>query len=362
MVKDLTKQNPMPPEPPDDPLQCQGNPAGDAAVDEYVFNLFSQESAAIANLLSAARELILLGDESDASDAFPSARQLLETLDFGKVNALFHDWSGSPLKFNAVAKAALAVSRNDQLMGGPGQPEVFDELVSWLSGNVLAYYWDQLRNQDDYTLGPVLLGIERQIILLGGSGAANNNSFIQDIASAYTFKVTLTATDIGDQQSIKAHGTVKVSGNPMLIFPIGIGANNENQLNDQFAYDAGTYANSTLQLPLTFTEGAVFSPDCTNTMLNIYIYEAMGSPSETWSTLPETQEYLLEDFAVAFDSSYGTDSYGCDYSFPVQWQNLQAEPVNQSFTGAGENVANDVVTFTIVVDHDPSSAPQTLTP
>ena len=331
-------------------------------MDEYVFNLFSEESAAIANLLSAARRTDSSGGRVRRQDAFPSALQLLETLDFGKVNALFHDWGGSPLKFNAVAKAALAVSRNDQLMGGPGQPEVFDELVTWLSGNVLAYYWDQLRNQDDYTLAPVLLGIERQIQLLGGSGAANNNSFIQDIASAYTFKVTLTATDIGDQQSIKAHGTVKVSGNPMFIFPIGIGANNENQLNDQFAYDSGTYANCTLQLPLTFTEGAVFSPDCTNTMLNIYVYTTMGSLTETWSTLPETQDYLFEDFDTAFDSSYSSDSYGCDYSFPVQWQNLQVEPVNQSFTGTGENVANDVVTFTIVVDHDPSSAPQTLTP
>ncbi len=170
-------------------------------MDEYVFNLFSQETAANANLLSATRTLQLLGDGDFASEGIPAVQNLIETLDFAKVNSLFHDWSGSPLKFNAVAKAALTISRQDQLLGGPGQPEVLDELATWLSGNVLAYYWDQLRNQDDYTLAPVLISIERQIALLGGSGAVNNNSFIQEIASAYTFNVTLTVSDVGDQLS-----------------------------------------------------------------------------------------------------------------------------------------------------------------
>jgi hypothetical protein len=71
------------------------------------------------------------------------------------------------------------------------------------------------------------------------------------------------------------------------------------------------------------------------------------------------------DFGQAFRtySTLGiTVDYDCFYSFPVQWQNLQVEPVNHTFTGPGEYAANDIVTFTIVVDHDASSSPQTLTP
>jgi hypothetical protein len=41
---------------------------------------------------------------------------------------------------------------------------------------------------------------------------------------------------------------------------------------------------------------------------------------------------------------------------------MQAQPANATFTGPGEYVANETVTFTILVEHDPSSSPQTLTP
>ncbi len=368
VVNNLAKQKAMPPEPPDDPLQCAGNPAGDAQVDEYVFNLFSEESAAIANLVSAARDLQILGDASYAADGLLAARQLIESLDFGKVNSLLNDWSGSPLKFNAVAKAAISVSRNDQLLNGPGLPNVLDQLAEWLSGNVLAYYWDQLRNQDDYTLAPVLLSIDKEIALLGGSGAIDSAAFIQNVASAYTFNVTMTVTDIGDRLSIKAHGTAKVTGNPVLIFPIGITADGGVELTDTFSYDSGAYANCEVDLPLQFTQGAVFNLDCTNTTVNIFVYNEMGSENEAWSC-PDgdgPQELLILDFDSAFNSNYGnqgtTVDYDCNFGFPVAWQNLQAQPANATFTGPGEFVANDTVTFTITIVHDPSAAPQILTP
>lgn len=364
VVNGLAKQKAMPPEPPDYVLNCTGsNPGGDAQVDEYVFNLFSQESAAIANLLSATRTLQLLGDDSFASDGIPAVRNLVETLDFAKINSLFNDWSGSPLKFSAVAKAALAVSRQDQLLGGPGQPSVFNQLATWLSGNVMAYYWDQLRNQDDYTLTPVLLKIERSIALFGGP--EDDPAFIQNIASAFTFNVTLTVSDIGDQLSIKAHGTVKISGNPQLIFPVGIDAMGQNTLADNFSYDSGTYANCNLQLPLQFSEGAVFNLDCTNTTVDLLVYTEMGSENENWSCPGGggPQELLILAFQNAFYNTYGTQlTYACNYDFPVQWQNMQAQPANATFTGPGEYVANETVTFTITVEHDPSSSPQTLTP
>jgi hypothetical protein len=57
-----------------------------------------------------------------------------------------------------------------------------------------------------------------------------------------------------------------------------------------------------------------------------------------------------------------TIDYDCDYYFTVPWQNMQPQPANATFTGPGENVLNDTVTFAILVEHAPQSAPQTLTP
>jgi hypothetical protein len=91
----------------------------------------------------------------------------------------------------------------------------------------------------------------------------------------------------------------------------------------------------------------------------------MGSENENWSCPGggSPQELLILAFQNAFYNTYGTQlTYACNYDFPVQWQNLQAQPANATFTGPGEYVANETVTFTILVEHDPSSSPQTLTP
>ena len=90
--------------------------------DEYVSNLFSEETAVIENLLSAARDLQLLGDDSDVRYAISLAEPFVSTEVFRKINSLYNTWSGKPLKFSAYAKAALNVSRQDQLLGGAGVP------------------------------------------------------------------------------------------------------------------------------------------------------------------------------------------------------------------------------------------------
>jgi len=372
----VQKQQAAPPEPPDDEQMCAGNPAGDAQVDQYVSNLFSEETAVIGNLLSAARLLELLGDDSDADEAIALVKPFVETECFRKINSLYNTWKGKPLKISAYAKAALSVSRLDQLFGGAGVPGVFDQLQSWLKGNVVAYYWNKLLNQHDYSMAPVLFQIERQFALLGGS--SQNNNFIQDVALGYTFDVNLTVSDVGaDNYAIKAHGTVRVTGCTgvvgetgfTVINPIG-DSTGKVGLSDNFSYDSGTYASDTLQLPLSFTEGAIFNLGCSNTTVAMFIYAEMGSFNEFWSgpdISPGDNPYsfLIEAFDDAFEKSYSTlnliPRYACDYVFPVQWQNMQAQPVNATFTGKGEYEANEIVTFTIVVVHHPQSAPSTLT-
>ncbi len=371
----VQKQQAAPPEPPDDEFKCEGNPGADAQVDEYVFNLFSEETAVINNLLSAAHALQLLGDNSDADYAISLVEPFISTEVFRKVNSLYTTWSGKPLKFSAYAKAALTASRQDQLVGGAGVPGLDEQLQSWFKGNVVAHYWDKLLKQHDYSMAKVLLTFPKTLYLLGGT--PQNNNFIQDVANGYTFKVNLTVSDIGaNNYSIKAHGTVTVTGSTgasmgngySVINPIGDGTG-KLQLADTFSYDSGTYAKDTLQLPLSFTDGAVFNLGCSDTTVAMFIYSEMGSFNELWNgpdfTPGETQDFLIYAFDSAFKNTYSTlniiPSWDCSYVFPVQWQNMQAQPVNATFTGASGYVQNEVVTFTIVVVHNPQSAPPTLT-
>ena len=372
----VQKQQAAPPEPPDDEAMCAGNPAADAQVDEYVFNLFSEENAVIANLLSAARTLQLLGDDSDAAPALALVEPFVSTECFRKINSLYNSWRGKPLKFSAYAKAALSISRQDQLLGGAGVPGLSEQLQSWLKGNVVAYYWNQLLNQHDYSMAPVLFGLERQFLLLGGS--SQNDNFLQDVALGYTFDVTLTISDVGaDNYAISAHGTVRVTGCTgvvgengfTVINPIG-DSTGKVGLSDNFSYDSGTYANDTLQLPLSFTEGAVFNLGCSNTTVALFIYGEMGSFNEFWNgpDFPagdNPNNFLISAFDDAFENSYSTlnvlPRWDCDYVFPVQWQDMQAQPVHATFTGKGGYEVNEIVTFTIVVAHHPQSAPPTLT-
>jgi hypothetical protein len=352
----------QPPEPPDYVFNCSGsNPAGDEQVDAYGKALFAKESTAAQNLTSAARALILLtGDNSYDSAAKASIRQLIETAGFRKINSLLNDWSGSPLKFTAVAKAAINISRQDQLLGGPGLPNLLSQLASWLGGNVVDYYFNELTGNHDYSQLNTLMLIQQQIDLLSNS-SSGDPAFFQRLENAYTFQVTLTVSDIGDALAIKAHGTVTVMGYDWVAFaqegfPIGAVTNN-------FTYDSGTYENCNVKLPLEFEEGASFVLDCTNTMVDIFIYDDMASLNENWSC-PDSggpNDVLDLDFDQAFYNTHGTQNIIVDYNssfyFTVPWQNMQAQPANATFTGPGEYVANDTVTFTIVVEHTPQPAP-----
>jgi hypothetical protein len=356
-----------PPEPPDDPFQCSGdNPAADAQVDAYVQMLFAPETTAIQNLLSAARDLVLLtGDDSYGDNAIALAEQVISTSAFRKVNSLFSSWRGSPLKFTAVAKAALSAARQDELLGGPGLPSLFDQLVSWLSGNVINYYWDQLRSQHDYSMAQVLLQIERQIELLGGQ---EDDSIFQKIASAYTFdadiKINLsgyTGTG-GGQFNLAAEGTITIAGDPNNIFPLS-GTNTVN-------YTAGEYYNAvgdefSLQLPFSYPQRVFMSiDDCTN--LNATIYMSYPETDlnenlieETWNqprgNPPEMDTYLWDGFGDAFTDDYGNGdyTYDCDFAFPASLQNMQAEAANATFTGSDTYFEAVTVTLTITLQHTP---------
>ena len=242
MLKNVGNDQSVPPEPPDDAFTCTGSSPADAQVDEYVFNLFSEETAVIGNLLSAARELdILTSTDANVSEALVLAEQLIEKDSFRKVNLLYSTWKGKPLKWSAVFKATTTAAHADLLYHGPGLPGLLGDLVSWLKGDVVNYYWDKLRVKHDYTMANALLKIERLILLLGGGGSSDD-TFLQDLANAYTFQATLNISLTGSTGfgggpiNLTAQGKLMLTGDPHNVFPI-TGSNNVN-------YTAGVLQNS----------------------------------------------------------------------------------------------------------------------
>ena len=55
---------------------------------------------------------------------------------------------------------------------------------------MLSYYWDQLINQHNYSSSYGLVVVERDLEIFGA--APNSGTFLQDVATGYSFDVTLT--------------------------------------------------------------------------------------------------------------------------------------------------------------------------
>ena len=146
---------------------------------------------------------------------------------------------------------------------------------------------------------------------------------------------------------------------------IGISAIGEVQTTNNFT-ETGTYTDCTLS-PSKFEQGCVFQLACTNETVDIFIFSEMGSLNENWSC-PDgggPSQLMVEGFSDVFQSAHGTQNitvdHACVYYFTVQWQNMQSQPANETFTGHGQFVVNENVTFTIQVEHNPQAAPQKLT-
>jgi hypothetical protein len=367
-VKDLLnveKQKTMPPEPPDYEFNCSGsNPAAEARVDQYIFNLFSEERAVVQNLLSAARALELLGGGEDTADLNSLVEQFFSTECLRKVNAIYNNWKGNPLKYYAYSKVATSISSQDLLFGGEGVPDVFQQLDGWLQANVLPRYWNKLRAQHDYTMAGVLLKLERLNILLL-SDASGEDAFIQDVASAYTFQSTINLSVAGPVSggggnfNLTAQGTIKITGDPKGVFPMS-GSNNVN-------YTAGSWsgAGETLELPLSYPQNITVTIDtCSNLNATFYMdqigAEYNGKAPETW-TFPAPLPPEIEDYLeVGFSKAFGTtdidpgNQWGAAYAFPLQFQNLSAQAVSTNFSGPDGQFGGSVITsLNIVLQHKP---------
>jgi hypothetical protein len=365
-VDNLEKQQTVPPVPPDDQMKCAGNPTADAQVDEYVANLFSEEVAAIKNLISAATMLQTfeggIQGKADYQTAERLATELIEGEMFHKADLIYQNYHSQPLKIAAYAKAAASVSALDQTFSGQGMTYLNQNLASWLAGNVLQFYWNQLLYQHDYTMLSVLLKIDAQIKLLGGS--TDIDYFLQELSRAYTFQVLLAITDKGnngDPLSIAASGEVNIALD-------AVNLNACEGVTNNFTYASGTVDGYPLQLPLQFSEGAGLVFGCDTATADLFLYNEVASTNEAYSIngVVQIEDILLEDFDGAFlaentDGAPGP-TFGA-FDFKVPWNNRQAQPViNTTFIRPGAWLPDDVVTLRVAVIHAPNHPPSQLTP
>jgi hypothetical protein len=359
VVNSLKRAVVTPPEPPDYEFKCSGsNPGADAAIDAYVAALFAREDAANSALLSAAKSATLAtGAHYYDNNASLDAEALKSTAQFSKIGALFKSWRGAPLKWKAVAMAALSGSRSDETLGGGGYPGATALLALWLGGNVNDRYWNKLKKDHDYTMEKVLVAIDAQIQLLGGT---SNPNIVQNISDAYGFKLTVTYQVGGNLETAaateSAQGVVTLRGMPTYIFPVG-GTNDVN-------FTAGSIGGQVnLRLPLYFPQRAFIVIDtCSSLYARIYIGDPAtqldGTPVvETWvpSSGQSFQEALLEPiFADAFhDYQLNPPQFGCRFMFPVTLENLEAQPADVEFPGPSGLLGGVTISIGLTLQHKP---------
>ena len=169
-LQNVENQKAFPPEPPDFEFMCGGNPGAQAQVDDYCANLFSEESAVIGNLLSAAHTMVLLTDDNSyGADAVILSEQLISTECANKLNNLYNSWSGNALKWAAYVSHPQHGSRGCALAGRQvtARMQVAHGAALVCRGMSSPATGTNLRQQHDYTMANVLLAVERKILFAG---------------------------------------------------------------------------------------------------------------------------------------------------------------------------------------------------
>ncbi|MGH7950453.1 MAG: hypothetical protein ACREFE_00820 [Limisphaerales bacterium] len=341
-VEALQHSTDIPPPPPDYEAQCNSdaNTAADKQIDEYIAAVFAKEATAIRMLLSATRELTLLTGFDD-SQALDEVRTLIETTEFRKVDWLIGHYRNDPKKLTAVARLALLVARQDELLGGQGDPTLLPELAAW-SARARDFYFDKLRNGHDYSMTSVILGAERMVELLDGPA---DTQILSDLKKALTFKLTITLDEEGTEESVYANGSFTVAFDTALdkIYGLLYGTGT-------MGYVRGQIGPCYLTTPDFAESATVDLTTCGTTSASISIF-SFGSSSESYfcpgpppGSFPGS--FLASACVTAF-RNYLTDS---QYTFPCQLQNKSAEAVNQWFSGPSDN---GTATVTFVLEHTP---------
>ena len=179
------------------------DPVAIQQIDAYLGRIFTNETAAITRLRSAAKQLAALGQDP-GSTTTNLVKKLVETDEFGQANNLMAryyttnvaeldstlDPNGNSEKFMALYKLGSSVSALDKAYGGKGNTNWPTLLKNWSKairdGCIL-----QVQDDHFYSMAQAAQTIETFRNTVMNVAPDPNGTFVQKMTKALTFSLTL---------------------------------------------------------------------------------------------------------------------------------------------------------------------------
>jgi hypothetical protein len=174
-----------PPTPPAISQFCRGTEVNPNEGEAYEFMRYFLDPYLdiVTVILGSMKTLELVNGDADISAGMATAAQIMQMADTSilKLGTTYQN-EKPPDHLFAIYNAGLQTEYILMLMSSPGSISINPKLVAW-SATIRDYYLDQLKTKHDYRAFPILLDLEKQTDLLGGSNR------LQEIMSAMTFEV-----------------------------------------------------------------------------------------------------------------------------------------------------------------------------
>ena len=368
-IQAFAKSSAYPPPPPDYTWQCDSSDE-DAAVTEYVKQLFWQEDEFLTRLVTDARMLELLG-APESPRWNDVADQLITQEMYPKVNTLFSWYSGGYDKWNAVSAAAIYALKLDELIMGSGddaQPDWMGEISAW-GLRVYEHLFDQLCNQDLYSKSFAIVKLLKWLELLDEASTPTLPDVLNRLNKALTFKVSLdmsyTFTDwdsdgfINDEASEEAKGDVN-NLQAGVDAPYPVSTNSLPIVSGSWAYDPDNCSYSLDPSQSSIWHISLGMQPCADNPQVILVLNGPDPPLETWTgcgSSSEQQSWVGLCWGLDFECHSGVQGGGGLFTYPLQ--DGVKEIVNDSLSGDDSNSPcsdpnqRSSGTISIIINHTP---------
>jgi hypothetical protein len=350
----------QPPPPPDYIWHCTLNdPVAIQQIDAYLGRIFTNETAAIKRLRSAAKQLAALGQDPGSATT-KLVKKLIETDEFGQVNNLMAryyttnvadldstlDPNGNSQKFMALYKLTSNVNATDKAYGGSGNtnwPTLFKNWSKAIRDGCIR----QVHDDHFYSMAQAAQTIETFRNTVMNVAADPKGTFQQKMAKALMFSLTLdmniTFTDwdsegqTDNQVTEEANGTVNLQAGITPPFPVV--STNLSILSGSWAYYLGDCSYGLDPGQSSAWNMAVGLLACGSTPQAYVFLNGPYPPEETWTGCKEVSmpvSWLGGVYGTAFVcASGGANGSGGLFRFPLL--DGQADLINQSVQGDSQS-------------------------
>ena len=345
-----------PPTPPAISQFCRGTEVNPEEGEAYEFMRYFLDPYydIVTVLLGSMKTLALVNGDADTSAGMAAATQIMQMADTSilKLGTTYQDET-PPDHLYAILNAGLQTEYILEMLGGSSS--INPKLITW-SVTIRDYYLDQLKTKHDYRAFPILLSLEKQTELLGGSDR------LQNIMSAMTFEVDVDTSfdatwyfggEYYDSGHVEQTATVK-----NLQIQITDGGVFWGDLNNAIlkytkgsltvvSVQSGTYALAPGQ---TYTASLLLKnwDACVTKTFDVQIFPVFGV-GETW-----TGTNRGDPVAGAAGNSSFQGYYLGGFLFSVPMQNLNPTLGDHTFSGTSStDTLSTAAQIHLVIKHTP---------